>query len=165
MDNMSSDDIAFVIQTYSNIYIQDLIAYQQDNIEDIEEVKVEIAKIQSQISLLSTLENRPSNCKIDKCPFISEALNLKKSLTEDPIEKLSELQDKMLKLSDLSTEIQKKIDYTYSMSSKRTEYDAIRSSVLENREISASNPQVDISEYIFLCGVATALSQVSQCEV
>lgn len=135
MDNMSSDDITFVIQTYSNIYIQDLIAYQQDNIEDIEEVKVEIAKIQSQISLLSTLENRPSNCKIDKCPFISEALNLKKSLTEDPIERLSELQDKMLRLSDLSTEIQKKIDYTYSMSSKRTEYDAIRSSVLENREI------------------------------
>lgn len=135
MDNMSSDDIAFVIQTYSNIYIQDLIAYQQDNIEDIEEIKVEIAKIQSQISLLSTLENRPSNCKIDKCPFISEALNLKNSLAEDPIEKLSELQDKMLKLSDLSTEIQKKIDYTYSMSSKRTEYDAIRSNVLENREI------------------------------
>jgi len=135
IDNMSSDDIEFVCRVYSRQYVEELMKTQQSIFAEIEATNVEIAKVQSQISLLSTLEKRPSNCKIDKCPFIAEALGLKKTLKSDPIKALSDLQDKILKLSDKTTEIQNKIDYSSSMSSKKTELDIIRSSIYENREI------------------------------
>ena len=135
MDNMTSADIEFVCRVYSRQYVEELMQSQQAIFAEIEATNVEIAKVQSQISLLATLENRPSNCKIDKCPFIAEALGLKKTLKTDPIKTLSKLQDKILKLSDKTTEIQNKIDYSSSMSSKKTELDIIRSTIYENREI------------------------------
>ena len=134
-DGLSPDDINFVVNVPVLEYINEFQKELQAAISVMDNTKSELAKIQANVSILATLENRPSNCKIDKCPFISEALQLKKSLTEDPIEQLSMLQEQILKLSDDITEIQKKIDYAQSMRSKSMELGVIRSSVLENEYI------------------------------
>lgn len=132
-DNMSSSDIEFLITTYSYEYLSGLQNEQKKLMEEVEKYNRDISEIQGQMKILGTLESRPKNCKIDTCAFINEAVTLQKNLKVDLVEELSKLQEKILKLSDGITDIQSKIDYTSSLSRKKTELDIIRSSVLENQ--------------------------------
>ena len=133
-DGITPSDIEFLINKYSKDYINNLMNNQKDIISKIEKAKLHLADIQGQVKILATLESRPKNCKIDSCPFISDAISLKKSLKVDLSEELAVCQEDILHLSNTVTEIQKEIDYADSLSSKKTELDIIRRSILENKE-------------------------------
>ena len=133
-DNISLDDIDFLINTYSKEYISSLINVQNNITSKINEYNGELSKIQNKISILGVLENRPAKCKIDSCPFISEAIKLKKSIKEDPITQLSNVQDTILELSGVLSENQKLIDYCNSMAPKNAELGVIRSTILEYKD-------------------------------
>ena len=133
-DNITSGDIEFLINKYSRNYIDNLINNQKKIIDKIDNTKLHLSDIQGQVKILATLESRPNNCKIDSCPFISDAVKLKKNLKIDLSEELAVCQEDILKFSDTITEIQKEIDYANSLSSKKTELDIIRSTILENKQ-------------------------------
>ena len=133
-DNMTPSDIEFLINRYSKSYIESLMDNQRKTIDKIDKTKLRLADIQGQVKVLSTLESRPKNCKIDTCPFISDAVTLKKNLKIDLVEELAVCQEDILKFSDTVTEIQKEIDYANSLSSKKTILDIIRSTILENKQ-------------------------------
>ena len=109
---MTPSDIEFLINRYSKSYIESLMDNQRKIIDKIDKIKLRLADIQGQVKVLSTLESRPKNCKIDTCPFISDAVTLKKNLKIDLVEELTVCQEDILKFSDTVTEIQKEIDYT-----------------------------------------------------
>ena len=130
-DGLQPNDIEFLINTYSREYIANLMTEQGSITLEIEKHKEDLSKIQNKISILAILDNRPDKCKIDSCPFISEALSLKKNIKVDPIDELSDLQTKILRLSDTLTKNQEIIDYSNSMMSKKMELDVIRRTISE----------------------------------
>lgn len=133
-DGMIPADIEYIISKYSKENIDNMIKVQQTYVDEIEKAKLSIADIQGQMKVLGTLESRPKECRIDKCPFISEALKLKKNLKTDLVDDLNNLQEIILSLSKNITKIQEEIDYCSSLSSKKMELDIIRSIILENVE-------------------------------
>ena len=130
-DGLSDLDIKFVLDNNSKHYIESLINDQDKISLEINKIKEDISNIQGQISILGILENRPSKCKIDSCPFISEALKLKKSIKSNPINDIDALQEKMLSLSENLSKNQEIIDHGVSLFSKITELDTIRRLILE----------------------------------
>lgn len=133
-DNLTSSDIEFIINKYNSDYINSLKEKQKNTISDIESKKIKMSEIQGQIKVLAVLEERPKKCNIDSCPFISDAIELKKSIKVDLVEELSSIQEEILHNSDTLTEIQSELDYISSLSSKKTELDMIRSNILEIKD-------------------------------
>lgn len=133
-DNLTSSDIEFIINKYNSDYINSLKEKQKNTISDIEFKKIKMSEIQGQIKVLAVLEERPKKCNIDSCPFISDAIELKKSIKVDLVEELSSIQEEILHNSDTLTEIQSELDYISSLSSKKTELDMIRSNILEIKD-------------------------------
>lgn len=132
-DNVSTDDIEFIVNSYSTEYVNGLIGASNNVSTLIEQCKQQLPDIQSKVSLLATLENRPSKCKIDTCPFISEALKLSKS-NVDPVDELTKLQNEILQLSTKLTEIQELIDYANNLSGKAMELRMLKSTISEYKE-------------------------------
>lgn len=86
-EELSSEDIAFIVNEYADKsadYYQVLINSYQDLID---QTNMEINQKMRLQETVSILNDRPSNCKIDSCPFISKALEISK---ETPYEKLEE---------------------------------------------------------------------------
>ncbi len=134
-DNISPDDIEFLITKYSQAYTDLVLDAQKQLMDQIEAHKNEIAEINGKMKILGTLESRPDKCKIDSCPFISEAVELKKSLKSDLVEDLANVQELILSLSDKVTTTQKELDYIGSLTHKKTELDTIRTTVLDNYKL------------------------------
>ena len=92
----------------------------------ITEYKLEIEKCNNDLHILSVLDQRPNKCKINDCPFISEAYLLSKETDKDEIvDKLSKLQGKILESNDEINKLTEYIQYHQSMSSKAIEYQII----------------------------------------
>lgn len=131
-DNLTSSDVEFIVTKMSNqSYIERLKSELDFYLRSTEESKTEFQEIQSDLKLISVLDNRPSNCKIDTCPFIKEALSKKKSIKGDIIELLDESQKKVLSLSDKVVEINGKIDEWNTLLPKYTILCSIRSDISE----------------------------------
>lgn len=75
-----NDNISYLINDYKEE--RDQYEKNKDNYNK------ELIKVEAEIDLIKSLDLRPSNCKIDTCPFIKEAFNVK--LT-DPIKKHEDL--------------------------------------------------------------------------
>lgn len=133
-DNLLTSDVEFMVNTYHKNFIAEKIAEQNSILSIIEEKKIKLAEIQSIIKSFAILDNRPKNCKIDSCHFISSALDIKKNYKSDPISDLESLQSEILTLTESSSEIQNIIDYTNSMLSKIMELDAIRRLVFDYKD-------------------------------
>lgn len=133
-DNITSDDISYLVNVHSSQYIENLIKSQKIVLDKIESVKMRLSETQGKIKILAVLDDRPDKCKIDSCPFISEAIQLKKSTKGDLIEELSVCQEDIISLSNTVTEIQEKIDYANSMVHKKMELDTIRGLILDNQQ-------------------------------
>lgn len=131
-DNLTSDDIKFIVSNDINTFIKETMDTQNSVITDIEVKKQELAELQSKIKVLAVLENRPAKCKIDSCPFISDSIKLKKSINTNIDEELSKLQEEIMSMSNKVTEYQSKIDYASSLTSKHMELGAIRQLISEN---------------------------------
>lgn len=133
----SADQIDYIINRYNKDDYNNYLKQIDDLTNKINANQDEMKDIQSQLKILATLDNRPKDCSIDKCPFISEAISLKKKLNNehrDIVYRLSVLQRENLKYSDNISEIQEKIDLYRSSVSKRTEYEYLRDGVLEFKD-------------------------------
>lgn len=134
-DNITTDDINYIIFKYDTISTTELLSLQNQLISKIESNKTKLSETQGKLKLLSTLEDRPKNCNIDSCPFISEAIKVQSELSGDILEELSSIQEENLSLSERITNIQKQIDYHNSMYYKKMELDNIRREVFEIKDI------------------------------
>lgn len=134
-DGITSGDIDYIINKYDTISTDQLFYEQTQLINKIENNKTILLETQGKLKLLATLENRPKNCKIDTCPFISDAIKLQSGLDGDIVEELSLLQEENLQISDKISELQSQIDYHNSMYHKKVELDNIRREVFEIQDI------------------------------
>ena len=77
---------------YGNKSINSDIDLYKNNIKEYNNIKTKIdsliIKTETELELTNSLNLRPDNCKIDSCPFIKEAIEIKK---KDPESKLNEL--------------------------------------------------------------------------
>lgn len=145
IDNISQDEIKQAVETttdivnkidaiYSNVGVPNLeefisnYGYISENIDlyskeiekiknDSEKLRIELTKLNSDYTLISELNNRPSKCKIDDCYFISKAVttlkdygtikalelrieSVNKILLENNKNKL-DLENKLIKMKDM----------------------------------------------------------------
>ena len=77
-------DIAIGISSYSiNI---DTLKNQRDSIElSIKSIERSIIELNEKVKILNVLEIRPKSCKVDDCPFISEALSYRNNKVQDQL--------------------------------------------------------------------------------
>lgn len=134
MLNYSSEDILYVInhrtECNAEVYSKDNYKITLDGIKSrISELSVKVALYQSKREIASELSNRPSNCKIDGCPYISSALKANKEYPESELNKL-------LKELDIQTskvaEMQKAVDNAEKYSLIITEIDRIERELKSN---------------------------------
>ena len=80
-----------------------------DNFSKLEDTisqnKSKMFEINLLMKSLSTLENRPTKCKIDNCPFISQALEVKAVIKDRDL--IKEFEDLEKQTNDLSNQLQK----------------------------------------------------------
>jgi chromosome segregation ATPase len=172
-DNLDTIAINMIVTNYTSSYKDNLAKESNNILKDIDSIKLEIVKIQEQMRILAVLENRPSKCKIDSCAFISDAIALKKSIKDNPEDRLSELQGKMLDLTNKYSEIEEKIAIYDSMFPKYMKLVSIRNTISENlqllvkynkefvdtaeQRLSESNPFNDIRDYQSITNIINSL--------
>ncbi len=136
-DNLDSKDIRFIVLEYNPTMLNDIKIEQSNSLDFIELKRQELHELNLKLDKMSILNNRPDKCKIDTCPFISEALQIKRSIKMDLNlnSEIDRLNKEINQLSDKILALQSEIDYTNSMIPKYTEFDAIRKMILENSDI------------------------------
>lgn len=134
-DNLDSKDIRFIILEYKPTMINDMKLEQSNLSNLLLSKKEELHELNLKLDKISILNNRPDKCKIDICPFISEALQIKKNTKIDLNSEINRLNNEIELLSDKISALQNEIDYTNSMIPKYTEFDVIRKMILENSNI------------------------------
>lgn len=132
-DGLTTTDSDFIVNKMSSEYISEIQNNQNSIMMTISNNNILIKEVQDKLKTVSILENRPKQCKVDSCPFISDAVKIRKSSDEEELLlKLDKLQEENLKLSDTITELQKNIDYYNSMLSRSMQLGAIRELVSSN---------------------------------
>ena len=131
-DGLDPEKLKYIVYNYDPEDGNKLQNQLNDTFASIDKTKEDILTIKENMSKLSVLDNRPKNCKLDKCPFISEALEIKSNIGNlDLEEELSKILEAQIKLSESVTEIQKNIEIYHLCVSKRTEYDTIINGIRE----------------------------------
>lgn len=102
---------------------------------EFNKLSAEVSDIQDKIRILAILENRPNKCKIDTCPFISDALKMKKSIKGNIGSELAKKQQKMIQLSKDLDEDQNNLAFYDSMLPKYMKLDSIRRLISENSQL------------------------------
>ena len=129
-DGLNVDDINTLLNWNHNIEnAREELAHLENRFEILDG---EINELRNNIKILSILKDRPKNCKIDSCPFISDAVEIKKQYSLNTIEKL--LNDKITEEFELSVQIQAQkdlIDHLIFIDSKRMILDDIRALISE----------------------------------
>jgi chromosome segregation ATPase len=154
-DELDTNDISIILNWDNNI---DKAKEEQSHlINQLEITKEKISNLSADIKVISILDNRPKNCKIDSCPFIASALELKKQYKNTKLDKqLSDLLALEMQFSDSITEQGKLIDHLIYLDSKRMILDDLRAIILENRYLEPT-----FKEDIFY-NFETQLSNISQ---
>lgn len=129
-DGLNVDDINTLLNWNHNIEnAREELAHLENRFEILDG---EINELRNNIKILSILKDRPKNCKIDSCPFISDAVEIKKQYSLNTIEKL--VNDKITEEFELSVQIQAQkdlIDHLIFIDSKRMILDDIRALISE----------------------------------
>ena len=136
-DSVDDSDLLLIV-TYDSGYRAQLSKALSEADEQSKVLNDMRVKIENRIYLLEDLKKRPTQCKIDSCPFIEKAASLGKETTQD-IE-LKELEDTIKKIDNLSktiTEIQEQIDRSWYYDKKSIELQTIRSEIEQNKELLA----------------------------
>lgn len=114
------------------------IAELEQTILDIEK---SIAEYQADIKILEKLDIRPKDCKIDSCPYISEAVGISKS---NPKMLLSgafrRLQDAKIDLEAYNS----MLDATLEWNACATQFNNLLRDITRNRDITSKIPSFDI---------------------
>lgn len=133
--SVNSGDLDYIINKYDSVILSDIINEQNRILMEIESNRVLLSESTAKLKLISVLHDRPKECKVDSCPFISEALSLSSKINgniEDEIASIIEANDRLSKEVD---SIQERIDYHNAMHYKKIELDNIRSEIYEIRDI------------------------------
>ena len=152
---LTPSDVELVVTKYSDQYRSSLNNEISKLSKKVEDKKIKISEIQAQMKLLAVLEERPSKCKIDSCPFISDAIKLKKSIKGDITDELSKIQSEFLQLSTNLSEMQEKLISYDMLMPKYMKLGTIRNMISQNQGlISKYNPS-------FLSSVEDKLSKTN----
>ena len=131
-DGLSTDDIDIIINKHNKTYI-DSIKNQRDDINNtIDNLQIESIRLQTELEILSVLDNRPKNCKIDSCPLIADAIKTKKALKYNPKEKIDEYDAKILELIGTKKELEDILAKLDSLAYKKMKLDNIIEHLYEN---------------------------------
>ena len=152
-DGLSESDLRFLVYEYDNNFIPNNMKILDSISNDITRVNLQMSELQGKIKLLAVLENRPKNCKIDSCPFISDSVKLKKSINTDLIDELSKLQEELLMYSDKASQIQEVIDHANSLHDKKMKLDSIKTLVSENEMIKMFYPKFFSNYLEMICNL------------
>ena len=136
-DNIDDKSIRLLVTQYGVDYKNNLDNTKSEIEAKLSKLQNEISEIQGQMKVLAVLENRPSNCKIDTCPFIAESIQLKKSIKGDILDELQRKEAELLHVSNNLSEILEEIGIYNSLFPKYMKLDGIRRLVLENMELIA----------------------------
>lgn len=156
-DGLTQDHLNYIIYNYDEMMITKLQSQLDETFKLIDKAKIDSEDISLKMTKISVLSDRPKECKIDKCPFIADALEVKKLLGKINIEnELSNLLDLQMTLSKRVTEINERIDFYHFCTTKRAEYDAIIRGITENaNNLSLFNSELlDIDKFnTMLCNM------------
>jgi len=127
-DNLTSEDIKYIVQEYDKQSTEKLQQEQNSIIDNIESTRNKQLEITNKMKVVSILENRPSKCHIDSCPFIKEAVDINKN-NKNLDKELYKVQDKLDTLSKSLSDIQNIIDYRYNMLPKKMRYEELKNMI------------------------------------
>lgn len=132
-NDITQDHLDYIIYHYDPNMIDNIHKQLDETFILIDKAKSDSENIRQKMNKISVLSDRPKECKIDKCPFISDALEVKKLLGKMDIEQeLSKLLELQMSLSKRVTELNEKIDFYHFCNSKHSEYDEIIRGIYEN---------------------------------
>ena len=133
-DGLNTDDINIILNWNNNI--ENAREELSHIINQLEITREKISNLSSDMKILSILDDRPKNCKIDSCPFISSAIDLKKQYKNTKLDdQLSGLLASEMNFSDSITKQNEYIDHLNLLNSKRMILDDIRDLILENKHL------------------------------
>lgn len=125
-DGLNEYDIKYIINRADN---KTFLKYKKDNdyiLKKMESLKDSLSEVQDKMKKISVLDNRPSKCKIETCPFIKEAVDISKNDSKESlVDQFEALNKEIDELQCSYTENLKNIDFYQSMLPKRMELDAI----------------------------------------
>ena len=125
-DQLSSGDIEYIAYQYNKTNVSELQSQIEERSNKINENKLMIEKYNQDLHTLSILKQRPDKCKINNCPFISEAYKLSKETSINIINKeISILVSDNEELDKVINSLNNAIQYHQSLSSKAIEYQII----------------------------------------
>lgn len=122
----TTDMLEFICINYNPNIIKDLLKTSNNLTQELQNNKSRIDKLTDDMNSLATLENRPTKCKIDSCPFIAQAIEVKNIIGNKNITK--EFEDLVKKSEEIATSIAEcnnKIELANTWLPERTRLDAI----------------------------------------
>lgn len=135
-DGLDSGQLEYIALKYDHNKVIQLKEKINEALNLIEFNKRNITDIQDKMKKISVLENRPNNCSINTCPFISEAYELKKEIGNvDLVEELSKLQEDNLKLLSEIDKLTEMVEYYGFCDKKVYEFDSILLDIIGMKEI------------------------------
>lgn len=135
-DGLHTSNLKYICLNFDNDRINVLNNELSETLFQLHDTQTKISEYTEKMKSIAILENRPSNCKLDNCYFISEALKIKKELGNIVLEdEIAKLHKSTLLLSDKSTELQNEIENENFCIRKKLELDLIIDSILEIQPI------------------------------
>lgn len=130
-DGLDSEKLNLLANNLVFSSVADLQNQSSQLVTEIEQKKEKLSDLQVDLKTLAILENRPKNCKINNCAFISDALKLKSKIKKDPVLEIDALQKDILSISGVLTKNQERIDFLNSLVPKSMELDKLRDMFFE----------------------------------
>ena len=128
----TKDMIQFITIDYDPNKIQKLLAESEKQVARLDSIKNQMSDLKEKMSNLATLENRPKSCKNDTCPFIANAINIKKAIGKrDLISEFEALENDMEQTSISISNISTQIDLVNSYVPERSRLDAVMEHVFK----------------------------------
>lgn len=122
----SKEMIQFITVDYDPNKLQKLLSNSDIQLKRLESIKEQISEIKEKMNSLATLENRPNNCHNDKCPFIAQAVLIKKEIGKrDLIGEFEALEHDMEQTSISISEIGNQIDLVNSYIPEKAKLDVV----------------------------------------
>ena len=122
----NKDMIQYITIDYDPNMIQKLLAESDRLVNQLDNIKNNMNDIKEKMTSLATLENRPKSCKNDVCPFIANAIVIKKQIGKRDLISEFEALERDLEQNSISlSENSNRIDLVNSYVPERSRLDAV----------------------------------------
>ena len=143
-------DLASIFDKYSMIIplITDRVPCETEQVmwdkhtaeQDLKQIELQIAKASGERDTYAILANRPSNCKIDTCPFIQKALQI----GEDPDITIKRLTEQATHLKNTIAKLSEEYDVRINKNACLTSIFQLHEKIMRNKSILIKLP-IDLS--------------------